>query len=261
MKKIRKKISLKIFKILRTIIRFFYPKTEIEGIENIPDGSVVFVGNHCQIHGPLICEFYMKDNCYTWCAGQMMNLKEVPAYAFEDFWSNKPKYSHIFYRILSYIIAPLSVLIFNNARTIAVYRDSRIISTFRTTLARLQNGQSIVIFPEYNKKHNNIIYDFQTKFVDIAQLYYKKSGKILKFIPVYIAPKLNKMYYGKAIAFCPDNPIIQERSRICDYIMYEITEIAKSLPEHTVIPYRNISKKLYPKNTCTEVSNEEKTGC
>ena len=39
-----------------------------------------------------------------------------------------------------------------------------------------------------------------------------------------------------------------------------ITEMAASLPEHTVIPYRNIPKRLYPKNIPIEVYTDEEAG-
>ena len=229
-------------------------------MEKLPDEPVVIVGNHTQMHGPIVCELYFPDNCYTWCAGQMMKLKEVPEYAYTDFWSQKPKYIRPLFKIVSYIIPPLSVLVFNNARTIAVYKDNRILSTFRESIAKLQNGNSVVIFPECDKKYNNIIYDFQEGFVDVARLYYKRTGKELSFVPLYIAPKLKKMYLGKPIKFSADTPIAEERRRICDYLMQEITDIAGTLPEHTVIPYRNIPKKYYPTNIQKEVEYE-KTSC
>ncbi len=200
------------------------------------------------MNGPIACELYFPSNRYTWCAGQMMKLKEVPAYAYEDFWSGKPRYCRPFYKILSHIIAPLAAFIFNNANTIAVYRDNRILSTFKTTVSKLKEGANIVIFPGHNVKHNNIIYDFQDKFIDIARLYHKRTGKELSFVPLYIAPKLKQMYLGKPIKFSAEAPITNERRRICDYLMTEITDIARSLPKHTVIPYRNIPKKDYPTN-------------
>ncbi len=245
-----------LFRFIKYLVRLFYPKTEVVGIENLPDEPVVIVGNHTQLHGPIACELYFPDNCYTWCAGQMMKLKEVPKYAYTDFWSQKPKYQRPLFKIVSYIIAPLSVLIFNNARTIAVYKDNRILSTFRDTIAKLQNGNSVVIFPEHDKKYNNIIYDFQEGFIDVARLYYKRTGKELSFVPLYIAPKLKKMYLGKPIKFSADAPIAEERRRICDYLMNEITAIAVGLPEHTVIPYRNIPKKYYPTNIQKEAEYE-----
>ncbi len=243
-----KKKSLS-FGVVKYLVRLFYPKVEVVGMENLPDEPCAIIGNHSQLHGPIACELYFPDNFYTWCAAPMMKLKEVPAYAYKDFWSQKPKIVRPFFKLVSYIIAPLSVLIFNNARTIAVYRDNRIIRTFKESVTKLNDGCNVVIFPEHDQKHNNILYDFQEGFVEIAKLYLKRTGKELPFVPLYIAPNLKKMYLGKPIMFSSDSPIVEERRRICDYLMNEITDIARALPEHTVVPYRNIPKRLYPKNT------------
>ncbi len=244
-----------LFRIIKYFVRLFYPKMEVLGLENLPDEPCAIVGNHTQMHGPIACELYLPDHFYTWCAAPMMQLKEVPAYAYEDFWSDKPKAVRPFFKLVSYIIAPLSVLVFNNARTIAVYRDNRILITLRESIAQLQEGHNLVIFPEQNKKHNHILYDFQEGFVETARLYHKRTGKELSFVPLYIAPKLKKMYIGKPIRFSADTPIAEERRRICDYLMNEITAIACSLPTHTVIPYRNIPKRLYPKNAQKEAQS------
>jgi hypothetical protein len=107
---------------------------------------------------------------------------------------------------------------------------------------------SVVIFPEHHVKNNNIVYEFQKNFVDVARLYYKKTNKELLFVPVYIAPALKKSYIGKPIRYSHDNHPDEERSRIADYLSNEITETARALPLHTVVPYENIPKKDYPKN-------------
>ncbi len=237
-----------LFKIFKSILRMCYIKMQVAGKENLPEGAVIIVANHCQMHGPLACELYLPGNRYTWCAGQMMNFKEVPSYAFEDFWSQKPKRSQPFYRLMSYLIAPLAVFLFNNANTIAVYKDTRAVTTFKQTVSKLEKSAQIVIFPEHDVKNNNIVYEFQDKFVDVARLYLKRTGKNISFVPMYIAPKLKKMCLGTPIAFCGENPIEEERKRICDYLSKEITEIAVNLPKHTVVPYRNIPKKFYPTN-------------
>lgn len=238
----------RLFSCIRGCVRFFYPKIEVVGMENLPDEPVVLVGNHCQIHGPIACQLYLPDNFYTWCAGQMMDAKEVPSYAYTDFWSQKPGWTRPFYKLASHLIAPICAVIFNNARTIPVYRDQKVIKTFRDTIGKLQSGNSIVIFPEQDKKHNSIVCEFQEGFVDVARLYYKRTGKALSFVPLYIAPKLKKMYLGAPISFEPLVPIEAERRRICDALMAQITDIAHSLPCHTVVPYRNIPKKYYPSN-------------
>ena len=254
------KKSSVLFKIIKWLVKMFYPKTLVEGAENLPDEPVIIVGNHSQMNGPIVGELYVPGEPYIWCAGEMMHLKEVPAYAFQDFWSQKPKWTHPGYKLLSYIIAPLSVCIFNNARTIGVYHDTRILSTFKSTVKKLQEGKSVVIFPEQDVKHNHIVCDFQDKFIDIAKLYYKKTGKELNFVPMYIAPKLKKLCFGKPVRFSAAAPMDTERRRICSYLMDEITAIAEALPEHTVVPYRNIPKKDYPSNISKERVYEKAGG-
>ena len=117
----------------------------------------------------------------------------------------------------------------------------------------------MIIFPECYDPYNHIVNRFQDRFIDVAKLYYKRTGKAVSFVPMYIAPALKKMYLGKPIAFCPDVPMEQERQRICSYLMDEVTNIAVHLPRHTVVPYPNIPKRDYPVNIADEVMKNEKT--
>jgi len=244
----KQKSSNPFFKIVKAVIRFFFQKNEVIGLDTLPkDEPVIFVANHTQMNGPLVAEFYIP-NRYTWCNAEMMTLRKVPAYSYKDFWSEKPKWSRPFYKILSYIIALPAVFIFNNANTIPVYRDTRIVTTFRLTIETLTSGMNVVIFPECAVENNNIVYEFQKNFVDVARIYYRKTGKDILFVPVYIAPALKKSYIGKPVRYSHDSLPNEERERISDYLSNEITEIARALPLHTVVPYKNIPKKLYPKN-------------
>lgn len=249
-----------LYRFIKGLVQLFYPKMEVVGTENLPDEPVIVAGNHTQMNGPIACDLYFPGKHYIWCAGQMMHLKEVPEYAFQDFWSRKPGWCRWFYKLLSHLIAPLSVFVFNNGPSIPVYRDARLMTTFKMSIDKLQGGANMIIFPEHDEPYNNIIYDFQDKFIDLARLYHKRTGKELSFVPLYIAPALKKMYIGKPIRFCAETPIKEERRRICDYLMTEITEIARALPEHTVVPYRNIPKRFYPSNILGEANENEKTG-
>lgn len=243
----KKKPSAAYSAVKKTVWALF-PKMKVEGWENLPEGAAVIVGNHAQMNGPIAAELYLGENRYTWCAGQMMTLKEVPAYAFQDFWSLKPKSVRWLYRLFSYLIAPLSVFIFTNADTIPVYHDARVLLTFRETLRKLRQGARIVIFPEHNVPRNNIVYEFQERFVDLAKMYYGMTHEALAFVPMYTTPTLKKMILGAPVLFDPERPIEEERSRVCEELMQSITQIARGLPRHTVIPYANMPKKDYPCN-------------
>jgi len=228
------------------LVKVFYGKMEVTGSENIPSHPCILVANHAQMNGPIVCELHLPFKRYTWCAGEMMKWKEVPAYAFRDFWSYKPKYTHWFYKLLSYLITPIAVFVFNNAETIPVYHDTRAIQAFKLTLKALERGTSVVIFPECNTPHNSIIYDFQDKFIDLARMHHKRTGQAISFVPMYIAPSLKKTVIGAPIAFDPACPMEQERERIKTALMDSITGLAKALPRHRVVPYRNVAKKDYP---------------
>lgn len=256
----KKKTTL-MYKIYKWILIKIFGTPTIDGMENLPKEPSIIVANHVQMAGPIYCELFFPIDKYIWSASEMMHLKQVPAYAFEDFWSRKPKYTKLWFKPLSYIIAPTSVCIFNNAHTIGVYHDEKILFTFKNTVKRLSEGYNIVIFPEYGKEYNNILYDFRDKFIDVARLYHKKTGKELKFVPMYIAPTLKKMTIGKPIQFNASENIDTERSRIKNYLMKEITDVAVNMPEHTVIPYWNIGKKNYPKNKPLKENTNEKAGC
>ena len=116
-----------------------------------------------------------------------------------------------------------------------------------------------MIFPEHHVPRNNIICEFQDRFIDVAKLYYKRTGKALAFVPQYLAPSLKTMYLGKPIRFQPDAPLEEERRRICEYLMEQVTQMAQALPKHIVVPYPNMPKKQYPCNVPQEAVYE-KTG-
>lgn len=250
------------YAVVRWLVRLFYPKITLVDTENIPDAPCLLVSNHAQMNGPIIGDLYIPEKRSIWCIGEMMHLKEVPAYAYRDFWSEKPKAVRWFYKLLSYIIAPIAVGIFNQPHIIGVYKDSRVLSTFRRTVNALTDGANVVVFPEQDEPYNHIVNRFQDGFVDIARLYTRRTGRELSFVPMYVAPELKIACFGSPITFCPDNPKEQERRRICDHLMAEITRLAEALPRHTVVPYNNISKKKYPTNIpCKEGESHEKTRC
>ncbi len=237
-----------LYRLIYRSVKLLSPKYEIIGTENLPEGGCAIIGNHCHMYGPIAAELYTPGPHDTWCAAEMMHLKEVPAYAYRDFWSHKPRAVKPFFKLLSYLIAPLAVVVFNNAHTIEVYHDLRVMSTFRTSVEKLSQGHRVVIFPEHAAPHNNILCDFQENFVDMALLHYKKTGEALRFVPMYLCPALKKMLFGAPVVFDPGVALAKERERVCNALMDEITRLALSLPKHRVVPYPNMPTGEYPES-------------
>jgi len=244
----KKGFSYGCYRVIRFLIWLFYPKVRTFGLENLPEEPCVICCNHVHFHGPICCELHLPGDHDTWCASEMMELKKVPPYAMDDFWRDKPRWSLWFYHILSWIIAPLAACVFKNARTIPVYRDGGIITTYRMTQEALTSGRSVVIMPEGREPRNHIVYDFQKGFVDVARVYRRKTGKDLCFVPMYIAPALRSMHIGVPTYFDSSRPPAEEKERVRTWLMDEITRVAEELPLHRVVPYPNLPKKDYPKN-------------
>ena len=240
------KLTAALYRPVRGLVRLVYPKIEVVGAEKLPEGASVIVGNHSQLHGPIACELYFPGRHATWCAGEMMALREVPDYAYRDFWSGKPRLQRPFFRLASYLIAPLAVIIFNNADCIGVYRDNRVISTFRRTAECLKEGRRVIIFPEKAEKGEGFLYAFQEGFVDCARSYCRQTGKGISFVPLYVCPQFHTLYLGDPVPFDPKAPIAGERERICREMSRGILALARALPEHRVVPYLNLPKKDYP---------------
>ena len=233
-----------------------YPRPAFEGLEHLPEEPCVIVGNHAQMCGPIYAELYLPGRPFIWCTAEMMHLSEVPAYAFQDFWSRKPPAVRWFYRLLSYAIAPLSVCVFNNARCIGVYRDARVINTMRQTLERLRQGGRIVIFPEHDVPHSAVLWDFQDGFVDLGRLYHRQTGRRLPFVPAYFTPALRRVAFGSPVLHDPSAPPADERRRVCGALMDAVTALALAQPRHRVVPYPNVPKRDYPYNIPDEVARK-----
>lgn len=234
-----------IYKITVLLVKVFYKKRKFIGVENILEDSCLIIGNHAQLHGPLACELFFPSNKRIWCIGEMMNIKEVPSYSYKDFWMYKPKFTKWFYKLISYIIAIPASYYLSNADTIAVYKDVRLLKTFKDTIKELETGNNIIIFPECHDEFNEIVNEFQDKFVDVARLYYKKTGKEISFVPMYNAAKIKTIVFGKPIKYDHTIDMEVQRKIVCDYLKNEITVLAKNLPVHKVIPFNNIKKKYY----------------
>lgn len=244
----KEKKPSRIFPYLLKAVKAVYINYEIEGMENIPKEPAFLIGNHAQLHGPLVSQLHLMKNVYTWCAAEVKDIKEAQPYAYKDFWSQKPESMQWLYKMLSYIVAPLLVYIHCNARTIGVYHDHRAFATFRETIRRMEDNNHIIIFPEKAEANNNILCRFQEGFVDTAKMYFRRTGKRAAFVPMYIAPKLKKIVIGAPVYYNEENAHEDERRRICEEMTNAITNMARALPRHTVIPYMNISKKEYPTN-------------
>lgn len=231
-----------LFKFIAIFVKMYCKKSEFIGLENLPNEPCVIAGNHSKMYGPINAELYFPVKKLIWCDGPMMSRKEFPKYAYDNFCGGKPNF---FQKTLAHLIAPLIAYIFRTADALPVYRDMRIMQTYKQSTEALKNGAHVIILPECPEEHNEIVNKLNEYFVDVARFYYKHEKKELSFVPMYYSFELKKTLIGKPIKFNSQENIEVERKRICDYLMNEITCLAKTLPVHKVVPFNNVNRKDY----------------
>ena len=162
----------KIYKLLTFLAKLVYKKRKLINF----NGSQVciYVGNHCQLHSPIDFELSFPQKKKIWCISEAMNFRSAPNYMVNELTKHKGKKVRWFYKMLSYFFCPLLAFVLNNADTIPVYKDSRVLQTFNASINALEKGESIIIFPECHNKYNNIVCEFEKNFVFLAKLFYKK---------------------------------------------------------------------------------------
>lgn len=229
-----------LYKICAFFVKMTYKKPSYEGLDNLPSEPCIIAGNHAQMCGPIGNELYFPTEKRIWCDAPMFDKKVFPKYAYDNFFGGKPNF---FQKFLIWVLTPIIVRVFNDADAMPVYRDMRIMKTYKSSIDCIEQGMNVVILPECPKEFNEITNKFNEYFVDTARMYYKSTQKELSFVPMYYCKKLKKMLFGVPIKFDGTAPIETERKRICAYLMDEITRLAKTLPVHKVIPFNPIPKK------------------
>lgn len=124
---------------------------------------------------------------------------------------------------LARMIGPISVWAMDQLESIPVFRNtpSKLNVTMRMSVEALQAGDNLLIFPE------NPDADYQghgyargkvgtmfTGFATIGHLYWRRTGKRCRFLPVYAHQRSRTITFGDEILFDPDRPLSEECERI-----------------------------------------------
>ncbi len=203
----------RVFGFLRKLIRFCTPKFTTEWETPFEGDACVFIGNHCGAWGPIdmVTKFPLCEECKAWMNHDMVEPKLLPAYVRQDYWW-KPgcRLEWLYTRTIPYIAAAIIPPVLRTAPTVLVYHDVRVMTTMRQSLRLLKEGKHLIIFPEqpsgFGSHHDWI----NTGFLQIAPMYFKATGKPLKFYPVHIDYDAHVFRVSKPIAFDPEQTLEEQ---------------------------------------------------
>ena len=156
--------------------------------EEFKEGSVI-LSNHVGTAGPLSFELFLEHPTRFWGAHEMNEtLGAMYKYQSEVFYHQKRGWNLFGARMFCLLASPLTWIFYKGLNLISIYKDMRLAHTLRESWEALQEGTSVVIFPEVSDKgYLDTLEGFHAGFALLLE-FCKKRGKD---IPVYVT------YYNK----------------------------------------------------------------
>lgn len=225
-------MSVVIWTLVAKIIKVFYIKAHIEGVQKVlKSTNVVVVANHLGSFGPLALMSSLIHKLYPWVIQEVTNLKDCAAYIREDFVEKELKLRSFAGRELSRIIGRICVQLMTYLKAIPVYNRSReIYRTFEISLSYLKSKRALLVFPENEEsKQQDDLCLLNTGFIRLAQWLYDTSQRVLTFYPVAVNKKARAIRVGEPIHFDPSAPFGEERMRIKEYLERSISGMYRAL--------------------------------
>lgn len=224
-------------KIILFILRpLFYHR--IRGKENLhldEDIPCVFVCNHGEIYGPVVTNLYVPFSFRPWSTYEMLDQDAVARHTMDGAFRNV---SGLWRKALGFfmekIAAPALVWILKSVDAIPVYHDHprKLMQTFRETIAAMEAGDNILVFPENagttadHRYAREGISPFFTGFVMIGQMYSAKTGKCPLFVPLYADRHRHTITFGTPIRYNDQINPNEEKELLCAQLREEILRMA-----------------------------------
>ena len=220
---------------LITMFKLFYPHklADEDHIRPRDDNPLVFLCNHGEIYGPIVCKLYIPVPVRVWTISTMMyDQQEVTKYVYDNTYSKKTFLPVFVRKMLARFIGWLSVNVMNQIESIPVYRDSplKLRDTLRKSIEALEAGDNLLIFPEsqdVEKYERESIGKIAPGFVMLAEAYWKKTGKKMRFLPMYADKSSRTLTFGTEVTYEPENGFRDEQTRIVAEVEGQIRGIAE----------------------------------
>ncbi len=168
--------------------RYKKPKFVFLG-EPYHSGALI-LSNHEGTDAPMSLEIYTERPIRHWGASEM-NSGVISLYKYQTrvYYHQKKGWNLGLARLFCIIASPLTNLFYRGLRLISTYRDVRFMKTVKESLAAVQRGENIVVYPEDSTNgYLAELEGFHAGFALFADIALKKGIDL----PIYVS------YFNKA---------------------------------------------------------------
>lgn len=212
----------KLFDVLGWMFRTFTPRMTTTWEEPFIDEPCVFVCNHTGALGPMhmVITFPLRKQVKAWCNSGIMNRKTCPDYVRQDYWWEPGCRLEPLYNVtIPYLAAAVIPPVLKSAPTIPVYHPPgedkfSPVTTIRLSIAALQEGKHLVIFPEQPSGHKDHHTWLNMDWLYLANVYHRRTGKALRLYPVHIDTAAHTFHVAKPIMYDPERTLEEQKAEI-----------------------------------------------
>ena len=197
----------RLFKAMGGAIRLFSHRMKTEWEVPFEEGPCVFVVNHAGSSGPV-------DMCMKF---PMMDPKQVPEFVRKDYWWKPDSFfAPVLNVTVPYLAAAFMPPVLRSADYIPVYKDQRIMLTFRQSIRTLQKDHYLLLFPELPGPGKNSHRRINTGWLRLGQLWYKASGRALRMYPVHVDYKHHIFKVAAPVFYDPARRFSEQEQELAE---------------------------------------------
>lgn len=225
--------------LLKAVVRPFYryQRKDYENVREDEDNPLIYLCNHGINYGPVASVLHIPNHVRPWSISYIMvDLNEAADYLHRySFGESNKLIPEPLKWPVSRWVARFGIWATNNLlESIPVFRDKprQLMKTFRLSVDALISGDQMLIFPE---NPNAVCEDHGYEpeglgelfsgFAMLAPIYYNRTGKRARFMPMYAHPKAHTLSFGHEVQFDPDNDPSDERQRLAKEIEAEMRRL------------------------------------
>jgi len=220
---------------MRMLYGVFYPFFHCKG--DVPEeivqheGPIVFVCNHYEIFGPLALMTSLKARFRVWSNERLLDAGENVDNLVDGAVVMAPVFSKGLMERLLHIISPLVEWVFTKLKAIPVSRTetTKMLQTMRQSVTAMENGESLVIFPEKGEPHYALggVTPFFSGFAVVGEFASRKLKRPVSFCPIHIDKAKRKLRFGELVQFKPGSGDTKaESQRVSDCLYKQMQALA-----------------------------------
>ncbi len=191
---------------------------------------IVFVCNHYELFGPLALMTSLKAKFRVWSNERLLEASNEVEKLLDGAVVMAPVFSKATMTKLLHLLTPLVEWIFANLKAIPVSREEtgRMLKTMRQSVAALEMGESLVIFPEKGEPHYALgdVSPFYSGFAMVGEFASRKLKHPVSFCPIHIDKAGRKMRFGELVQYMPGDMNTESR-RVSDCLYKQMQRMAR----------------------------------